>query len=161
MASTAPGMLKTFENRMPAPLLRRFGSPAAAAWTGIFVLIAVFGTINGGGMLLDAMLYPAVEAAATVEPASVTVDLPPPAVRAAVPIAPAGMRARHDSRWGDQSGSRRYRHGWTHRRSRERAAQPGKVITAAVFIPAVPGPPAAEKSAGPVSGAPAEAANKP
>ena len=62
MASSASAILKAFEDRLPAPLARRFGTPAAAAWTAIFVLIAAFGLINYGvGLLLDAVLHPAAE----------------------------------------------------------------------------------------------------
>jgi hypothetical protein len=61
MASTAPGLLKTFEDRPPAPSRRRFGT---AAWVAAVVLIAAFAVLNyGAGLILDAVLHPAAEPA--------------------------------------------------------------------------------------------------
>jgi hypothetical protein len=161
MASTASGLLKTFENRTPAPLVRRFGAPAATAWTGIVVLIAAFGIINySAGMLLNAMMHPAAEAVAA--PASVTVDLPPPLTPRVAPavaaVMPAGTTQR-STRWRDQSASRRYRHGWGHRRWRERASEPAEA--APVVAPGMSKPAAVEESAKPVSGPSAETAATP
>jgi len=69
MASSAPGILKAVEDRLPAPVARRFGTPAAAAWTAIFVLIAAFAIINFGvGLVLDTVLHPTAEEPAPAEP---------------------------------------------------------------------------------------------
>jgi hypothetical protein len=137
MASRATGILRTVEDRLPAPWARRFGTPAAAAWTGVFVLIAAFGIINWGvGLMLDAVLHPAPAVSVTEpagEPASVMVDLPPPLTPRVAPAAAAPVlavpstasqrRARSDRR-GD-------RHGWRSRRWRERAPAPaGPAATA-------------------------------
>jgi hypothetical protein len=130
MASKAAGILKSFEDRMSVP----FGTPAAAAWTAIFVLIGVFAIINYGvGMVLDAVLHPAPEAVSAPiepagEPASVVVDLPPPLTPKVVPAAmpklaaPAAVAPRRSSNWD----SRRYRHGWGSRHWRKTAAEPGQ-----------------------------------
>ena len=156
MASTASGMLRTFENRMPAPAAQRFGAPAATAWTGIFVLIAAFGIINySAGMLLNAMMHPAVEEVAA--PASVTVDLPPPLTPKVAPAVAAVIPA--GTTLSDQAGRRRYRHGWGHRRWRERASEPAEA--APVVAPGMSKPAAVEESAKPVSGPSAETAATP
>jgi hypothetical protein len=132
MASRATELLKSVEDRLPAPLARQFGTPAAAAWTAVFVLVAAFALINYGvGVVLDSVLHPAPEEApATAEPvgtpASVVVALPPPLApkivpAAVVPAAPLPAAApQRPRRWE----SRSYRHGWGSRRGRERTGEP-------------------------------------
>ncbi len=145
MASKAAGILKSFEDRMPVP----FGTPAAVAWTAIFVLIGVFAIINYGvGMVLDAVLHPGVaEVSAPMEPAgepaSVVVDLPPPltprvapaAVPKPVAVAPVMAAPRRTSNWDN----RRYRHGWGSHHWPPAAAAPGETATVGGLLNPHPG----------------------
>jgi len=142
MASTAPGLPKAFEDRLPTPLARRFGTPAAVAWTVAFLLIAAFAVINYGvGLVLDAVVHPAAEQlSATVEPAgepaSVIVALPPPlqpkAAPASVPVTATPFVALQRTARSD---SRRYRHGWGSRRWREGLQQPAGALAAPSLNP--------------------------
>jgi ribonuclease E len=137
MASTAPGLLKTFEDRPPAPSRRRFGT---AAWVAAVVLIAAFAVLNyGAGLILDAVLHPAAEPAPAPaevhgEPASVVVALPPPlpprAVRASTPAAVTSPVAL--PRASARRDGRSYRHGWYARRWRETASEPAEAAVAPV-----------------------------
>ena len=106
---------------MPMP----FGTPAAAAWTAIVVLIGVFAMINYGiGLVLDGVMHSAPgEISAPLEPASVMVDLPPPLTPKLMPAATQKPVAAAVPRRSGNWDSRRHSHGWGSRRWRQPATK--------------------------------------